>query len=344
MLQDTRLTRRHAAETDLIADITGHARDYGVDLDAAVSAALAAESEEHGDFLRGLLVSWRMVETGMARPVREEDRGETLERVFRFVFIADGRPRESLAKAVLGPGDFGEDVLTFCLPEESFAFTGQVLRIRAEYVLHLSRFLARSGSYQSDLSCIHVAPNPGGGAFVSAMDGHTLGVFLDRGAFCREPVSFEPPADLLRHCKGTGSRYVYLDSGRASVEDERGGTFYVSPASVDRDVTPPDWRPILERAVERSGPGVLPAFNPEGLGRFAFQGAPLTAVRFFPGDTPESPVVVRHAAFPDFVGLLMPVSLNGSSRMMESAVPPWFPAAFEAPDRFQGLLEKALAA
>jgi hypothetical protein len=277
-------------------------------------------------------------------------------REFQFKVYVNicGEPEEVVLKAVYGPGDFGEEVLTIMLPHEQLAFTGGLTRIKAEYVLHLSRFTDKSDA-QGPLCCIRVEPHPAGGALLVALNGHAMAVFHDAEAFCPEPFQMALTQNLIRECKAKyndiGGRFVIIGEGRATVENRTGQVFYIEPERLDRDVQFPDWRPIVDKAAAEAGqrtPASQVLLPADQMGMFDLRGKDREerGMRLFCGD-PLGPVTVRVAAYPEFLGIIMPLKDTANTQVPE-AVPAWLrpapePEAF-AFDSFMDQVEAALAA
>jgi hypothetical protein len=258
-----------------------------------------------------------------------------------FVQCNDG-PRVLEAKGLLGQGDYGEAILTLCLPYESFAFSGELVRLRADYLLHLSAFLAKP---DAELHCFRIEPHPSGGALIVATDGYCFGVFHDKQALVRRPVLVKPTKRLLGEFKtkyGERPRHLVLDGGHACVEDLYGRQYYIEPEEVVKeDGHFPDWRSFLGKIGDGEAAAAHVLLNAENLARYRFGGNP--AIRMF-ASGPEAPVVVRHQDFPEFFGLIMPLTAWDTDVTADPR-PEWlFGSRFETTDHFFEDLEASMVA
>ena len=342
-------TRKRALAEDVLIDVTEQAEAFGIPLPVAMSSGLLELVEDRVDGEcaeeagEAALRMYKLHHSGKLLPFRTMPREDGEEFCFRMFVNVCLDPEEIAVKAVRGRGDWGEEVLTLCLPEEDFAFTGKLMRIRAEHLANLARFLGKDDV----LSFVRVEPQ-GAGAVLLAMNGHALGMFHDPDTWCREPFCLWLTPGLLRECKpkagDRGERYLILDEDRATVEDRSGKVLYIEPEDVvQKGLQYPEWRTMVERHVNAAG-HELPAHRvliaPESLPPFDLQGRRgLRGLRFFVSD-PEGAVLVRHAGYPEFLGLVMPLkskAYDGEEVGVMPARPDWMtppPADFEALDAF----------
>lgn len=349
-------TRRRALLDGRLVDVSETAESLGIPVPVALSAELSdlLEAGTHctDDPVYDLLAMFKLHHVGKLLPFKSEQTPDGREFRFRsFINVCAPEPEEVVAKAARGRGDMGEEVVTISLPEESFVFTGQLTRIRAEYLLNLSRFLDKDAT--SGLSLVRVEPQ-GRGAVLVGLDGHSLGAFFDPDAYCREAFCLKLTPGLLRECKPKsserGERYVILDDGRATVEDALGKVLYIEPEPVVVAGSYTDWRHIVERSLAREFqdvPAHAALIAPESLAAFTLQGKrPERGIRLFCGG-PCAPIVVRHNAYPEFLGLVMPLTVKETAAPdAASGFPDWLrpePAAFAAVDSFMDEMDSALA-
>lgn len=353
MLMQTNFTRRAAFKQDLLEDVSGEFENYGVECAVAISQAArakvleAANVEDYDAYsLEQIAWSFRLHESGKLQPldVIQGENGASL--TFRTFLNRNGDPAEIALKGVRDRGDYGEPVLTIMLPEEQFEFTGKLISLRAEFLAVLSQFVSPD-QYAGTLNCVRVEPAPGGGVFMVALSNHCMGVFHDPDAYCEEPMNLRLTKDLVRNCKAKygeyGQRRVILDNGDASVEDSQGRVHYIEPSEVLAEGDFRDWRPILDKAMDKAeatgGAVPSPRYEPKSLGMFEFQG-PRNGLRLYPTG-PESPVVVRSEAYPAFVGLVMPLTVE--SEETPSPRPDWMSAGFGPLDNLPAIIEQSMA-
>ena len=350
MLMDTKKTRRAALHGGILADLSEEAGWHGMHIPTAISQgalSLLCEANNTGELderdLVDIVWMYRLHESGKMEPVRIEEEDGRRSVHFKVFANREGEPVDVALKGVTGLGDYGEEVLTISLPEEEYHFTGGVTRMKSEYVLHLSKFLAKDNYGPEMTQYVSVSPHPERGALLCAMNLHSMGLFHDVTAHCREPFLFELSPEMLRHCKpkydDIGGRFVVIDGGRASVEDARDNVLHIEPGEVIREGEYPDYMPMLEKAMWNTdlyGPTQGIAL-PADLSMFNFQTKREgCALRFFTGMS-EGSVVVRHTAFPEFVGIVMPVTRNGDD--VTSTVPPlWI--SLDKPEEWFGEEEK----
>ncbi len=355
MLMQSNFTRRAAFGQGLLEELSEIYESVGLGCDLAISRAAREKVCELGgcgqddDYLQEMAWSYRLHESGKLPPVALVQGADGPELTFRAFLNNCGSPVEIVLKAVRGRGDFGEPVLTFMLPEEVFQFTGRLISLRAEYVSLLAPFIAQD--CLAPLNCIRVEPAPGGGVLLVAVNNHGMGVFHDPDAYCEEAMNLRITKELVRNCKAKYGEYtprrVVLDGENATIEGGSGKVFYIEPEPVLEDGNYPEWRRILEGAVNAatvaSAAGAVPLYKPESLVQFNFPGVQngqRTGLRIYPTGE-ESPIVVRHEAFPSFVGLAMPLF---SGHKPFSPRPEWLTLApdFEAVDRFDAIIEEAM--
>jgi hypothetical protein len=360
MLKDTqRCTRKTAIIEERILDLTDEAEGYGIRTPVAITQAALQALDEKDEGCTGaatidVLAMLKLHASGKLLPFASRRTEAGREFQFKVFVNICQEPEEVVLKAVTGPGDFGEEVLTIMLPDEQVAFTGGLTRIRAEYLLHLSRFTDKSDA-QGALSCVRVEPHPAAGALLVALNGHAMGVFHDAEAYCQEPFQMALTQNLIRECKAKyndiGGRFVIIGDGRVTVEGNTGHIHYIEPERLDRDVEYPNWRPILDRAAAEAGqrtPASQVLLPADQMGMFDLRGKGREerGMRLFCGD-PMGPVTVRVAAYPEFLGIIMPLKDTASTQVPE-AMPAWLkPAAEPEPialDGFMDRIEAALAA
>lgn len=332
------MSRRKALREGIVHDVTAEAETFGLECPVAISARLKEQvSNEVGacgyayqqreTAERELLWAYRLAESGKMPCISQEPGEGGSELRFRAFINRCGEPIDLEVKAVHGTGDFGEPVSTLMLPDESIAFGGRLVRIRADYLLHLSKFL---GKEDYATKCIQIEPHESGGAILVALDGHAMGAFHDVGANVAEPLLLELSANCFKECKGKyndrGQRLLILDGDHATIETEAGECFYVEPTPVLREHPFPDWRAVVAKAMEtasRSGEEP-PLFGPTCLTALNFGKDSKPRIRIF-STGPEGPAIVRNWDYPEFLGLVMPLRSVGVDPI-SAPVPSWLAA------------------
>ncbi len=353
MLMQTNFTRRAAFKQELLENVSPEFEESGIECDVAISAAaldkvLEVARVETGEryYLREIAWSFRLHETGKIQPLDRDEGERGVSLTFRTFLNRDGDPAEIVLKGARDRGDYGEPVLTIMLPGEQFEFTGKLISLRAEFLAVLSQFV-NPDQYMSPMNCVRVEPAPGGGVFMVALSGHCMGVFHDPDAYCEEPMNLRLTKDLVRNCKTKcgeyGQRRVILDNGDASVEDSQGRVHYIEPSEVLVEGDFHDWRPLLDKAMDKAeatnGAVPSPLYEPRSLGLFEFQG-PRNGLRLYPTGS-GSPVVVRSDAYPSFVGLVMPLTVE--SEETPAPRPDWMAAGFGPLDNLPAIIEQSMA-
>lgn len=114
-----RYTRKQAIEDGVLVDVTEMAREAGIKYPTAITSTLwhtfivpTDEDRTNGQSENGRL--WDTL--WMFRHAAKKERGGTL--LFKLYFIFAGKRRLVTFKAICGPGDEGEPVITIMLPGE----------------------------------------------------------------------------------------------------------------------------------------------------------------------------------------------------------------------------------
>lgn len=112
-------TRAQAIEDGVLIDVSETAREAGISFPVAITVGLWAEHVVPGekDAARGQDVAGRLWDVlWMFRMAAR--RGGGRELLYRVIFVKNGRQRTETIKAICGPGDNMEPVLTLSLPHE----------------------------------------------------------------------------------------------------------------------------------------------------------------------------------------------------------------------------------
>jgi DNA polymerase III sliding clamp (beta) subunit (PCNA family) len=161
------------------------------------------------------------------------------------------------------------------------------------------------------LGGVYVEPCESGGVFLVATDGHRLGLFHDKtGETDGTYIIRMSKIDAAFRSK-LAVKAVFTDS-IVKVQNEHGDTIHAGGFDLV-DGTFPDWRRVIPSSTEKTREvadgDTLCTFNAAYLADFGFQ--PQSTKRNAPieifGTDPSSPHFIINKAFPDFVGVLMPV-------------------------------------
>jgi len=189
------------------------------------------------------------------------------------------------------------------------------LRVNAEYVHLLADFTSPDPEMEA-LSYISVEPAPKGGVYLVALNGYQLGVFFDAEGEASQPVLLRPTKGLVAACKkrwNERARFVTMRQGRVVVENDGELEHYIEPYTATAKCEFPEWQVMLDRAfgtATGSEPGQVVGYKAPDLAKFDFKsGREAQALRFVNGG-PFDPVVVIHHAYPEFIGLVMPLRLR----------------------------------
>ncbi len=189
------------------------------------------------------------------------------------------------------------------------------MRVNAEYV-HLLAGFTNSDPEMEALSYISVEPAPQGGVFLVALNGYQLGVFYDEEGKASQPALLRPTKGLIAACKkrwNERARLVTMRQGRVVVENDGEIEHYIEPYSATAQCKYPDWLTMLDRAFGTATgnvAGQVVGYKAPDLAKFDFKsGREAQALRFVNGG-PFDPVVVIHHAYPEFIGLVMPLRLR----------------------------------
>jgi hypothetical protein len=136
-------------------------------------------------------------------------------------------------------------------------------RILAQYYADAGAFVTKEESRYS-LDSLRLEPHPEKGVVIVATDGHTMGVFHDRGGECpAEGITLRFDSCLAEMC-GAERTLEINDDGSASVLNR--GREDVRFSRIESDGSFPAWRPALPKwtpEIERND------YNPEYLERCA---------------------------------------------------------------------------
>ncbi len=112
-------TRKQAIEDGVLVDVTEMAKEAGIKYSTAVTSAVwntfivpTEEERKNGQSEDGRL--WDTL--WMFRNAAKKEPGDTL--LFKLYFTFSSKPRLVTLKAICGPGDEGEPVITIMLPDE----------------------------------------------------------------------------------------------------------------------------------------------------------------------------------------------------------------------------------
>lgn len=232
--------------------------------------------------------------------------------------------------------------------------TSNTFAIRADYMLNAARFVSSEQSrYYLRGIYLHAA---GDGTRVVSTDGHRLGMFFQADTFTPRPSIIRLSKDGLAACKakrtdGDFTRYVAVSFGSGdlkrpaahttvavilassaeeatSIHDAMAPTAQILAidAGEEIDGTFPDYERVIP-PLKNDGQQAktCPAFNPKYLADFALQhpdskGSGCISVM---GAGPGAPHIVRHADYPEFLGVLMP--MRGPGHLIERR-PRWLDA------------------
>lgn len=188
------------------------------------------------------------------------------------------------------------------------------LRVSAKLVALVTPFMA-TNDIRYYLNGISIRPHPAGGAIITATNGHVLGAVHDPDAMCEHDVILSITAGTIAALKARSSsgRELVLRHGRVAVmagADE----ISIQPGNPVIEALYPDYRRVIPPTA-RLQPGMMGTFNTAYLAlvnRAAQiacpKAGPLRAATFFTVDgKPNTSVVARLAAEPNFVAVLMPL-------------------------------------
>lgn len=220
--------------------------------------------------------------------------------------------------------------MSFCRKEEGGV--APLARVASGYLPLLAKFVAK-GEKAGALQFVEILPHREGGVTLCALDGGHLALFHDKSGSCTRRVLLRLDQEMLKHCAGrwddTSARFLEVDeNGYASVRDAVGAPHFIVSNTVVEDGEFPLWRGVVTRALNALGAGTPSAQVPfpADLARFNLATkADDKVLTVFPS-TQNGPVVVRHAAYPEFLGLFMPMLLAEDSHAY-SAEPKWFAGA-----------------
>lgn len=112
-------TRKQAIEDGVLIDVTHMAKEAGIKYPTAITAILwetyivpTEEVKNNGQSIDGRL--WDAL--WMFRNAAKKEPGDTL--LFKLYFTIAGQQELVTLKAICGPGDEGEPVITIMLPDE----------------------------------------------------------------------------------------------------------------------------------------------------------------------------------------------------------------------------------
>lgn len=116
-----RYTRKQAIEDGVLIDVTSAAQEAGIGFPVAVTDTLWSKYIEPDENAKkqGETENWRLWDVVyMFRLAAENAAGNVSETIFKVAFPMEGSYREVELKAVCGPGDDAEPVITIMLPNE----------------------------------------------------------------------------------------------------------------------------------------------------------------------------------------------------------------------------------
>lgn len=194
-------------------------------------------------------------------------------------------------------------------------------QFRADHFLAVSKLTSKEET-RYYLTGVHIEPDPAGGIFLVATDGHRLCVAHDPNGYAERNAiltcDFKSPA-LKSKRNENFPRHVYLDGGSADVrlvETVALATNADAHPLVDRllfdeiDGTFPDWRRVVPMDVEPSHMAPL-SFNVNLLRDIADSAKVLATDRCLAMElfqkSPGDPMVLRFGQLPDVVYVLMPM-------------------------------------
>jgi hypothetical protein len=183
-----------------------------------------------------------------------------------------------------------------------------MIKVNAKYLKALYPFRAdRDVRYY--LEGIHISPHKDGGAVLRATNGHIAGLIYDAGARCDEKVLLKIHRSALQHCSSKKEdRYLLVDGKRASICNSAGDEYYLQPNDCRIDGKFPDFHKLIPEnlvpgAPEQYSPGYLKLIS-QNLGKY-------DCLAFFhQPDSPQSALIIRNSAMPEFIGLLMPMRMT----------------------------------
>lgn len=193
-----------------------------------------------------------------------------------------------------------------------------VTQVRARYVAMLAPFVSTEETrfYLNGIFVQRHETLPG--CMLIATDGHVLGAVYDPDAESTRDAIWPVTKALAAACGKPGNKdgTVEFDGARATLFDPAQIAQHTAlSARIDGDY--PNWRLVVPEPPKKNTGAAW--FNPEILGRFARVGKPvrLQAAR------PDSAVLVRVHAVPEFLGVVMPMRGTGD---FPTALPGWVPA------------------
>ena len=184
-------------------------------------------------------------------------------------------------------------------------------KILAQYYADAGHFVTKAQSRYS-LDTLRIEPHPDKGVIIVATDGHTMGVFHDRGGECPvEGITLLFNSSLGEMCAVERTLEIN-DDGSASVLNR--GREEVRFSSIESDGKFPTWRAVLPKwtkDVRRTD------YNPEYVARCAeVSRAPYPHLAVWSGtEAPakhaeEGPAVIRPYERDDCFFLVMPMRRN----------------------------------
>ena len=160
------------------------------------------------------------------------------------------------------------------------------------------------------------------GVYLIATDGSRMGVFYDKGgeasraallSFDKTPLAAMKPART-----DTRPRLVRVENEWTEILKGDGDSLItdIAVSTQEIDGTFPDWRRVLPSPKQGK---IQPSFNAKYLNDFSFGTGHklLTIVQ----DSDGGPSMIRNSLYPEFLGVIMPVRVDGWQSSLE--LPEW---------------------
>ena len=196
--------------------------------------------------------------------------------------------------------------------------------IAARYVPMLYPFIGDKEA-RFYLSGLLIEPRPEGGAFLVATNRYVMAIVLDETATAASAEIWPIERQVHRLArKGPIGTRVAFTGRHAEVLTKHGGVAYAAALSVPIDAKFPDWRRVIPKEAGASA-GVICA-NLRYVAGFAAAAAEKPIWMFGDGRD-DTPVIVRAAATPEFLGLLMAME----SSVVMTPFPDWLAERPAAP-------------
>jgi len=203
-----------------------------------------------------------------------------------------------------------------------------MFKIDAQYVYLLKDFVSKEDSMDA-IACISVEPADCGGAYVVALNGHCFAMFHDKDAEIDEAYVFKPSKALFSACRRTKKTIGAIVEGN----DQKGrikvmigpSEIYVEPGNPFRAWQYPNWKNFVSlHKKAKPFPTCLPS---DTFSRFNFPNNNGHRSLHIHTTGKESPVFVLNRAYPEFLGIFMPM-LDPEDAAL--TMPDWLPTFEEA--------------